>query len=84
MDWQYERVEPTRKKKKYNVYLIRHVFDYMDDPNCEIWHKDFAGSTFATSAKQAENNVRYRNGDKSAYYADEYCEMWYEAEEIEE
>lgn len=68
--------------KKYEVYLIRHVFDYAHDPDCEVWHKDFAGETMAISPEQACNNIRHRNGNEPSYYMDEYCEMWYEAEEV--
>ena len=72
----------SRAKKKYEVYLITHVFDCENDPNCEIWHRDFAGETYAVSPEQAANQVRYRNGEKSGCYQDKYCEQWYEAKEV--
>ena len=81
IDWNYKRI---KEKKLYNVFLICHVFDYMDMQECEIWHKDFAGQTYAVSKEQAVNNIRFRReGEHSNYFGDEHCEMWYDAEEVE-
>ena len=79
MTWNYQR---PKEKHKYRVYLCAHIYDCAGDINCEINHREFVGETWAVSAAQAETNVRYRNGDKFNFDADEHGEYWYEAEEV--
>lgn len=51
-------------KRLFHVYLRQRVDDYTGDPEMAIRYEDFVGSTWAVSAAQAANNVRFRNGDK--------------------
>ena len=51
-------------KQQYNVYLRQTVEDCTNNPSMAIRYEDFVGRTWAVSAAQAANNVRFRNGDK--------------------
>lgn len=51
-------------KRLFNVYLRSRIDDYTGDPSMALHYEDFVGSTWAASAAQAVNNVRFRNGDK--------------------
>lgn len=68
-----------KERRKYNVYIRQIIYDYTDDPRMFINREKFAGSTMAVSTKQAETNVRFRNGDKvNAEYMDSQ-EIYYHA-----
>lgn len=66
-------------KKQYNVYIRQYVEDYTDDPALAINYEEFVGVTWAVSAAQAANNVRFRNGDKYNHEYTDHGQIYYYA-----
>ena len=68
-----------KPKTEWDVYVeLTRCFD------CNITvERFFQGKTFAVSAQQAANNVRFRvEGKTSGFYADERGDDWRQAEYI--
>lgn len=68
-----------KAKRKYNVYIRQQVRDYTGDPNLAINYEDFVGASWAVSAAQAANNVRFRRGETFNYLSTDYGEAYYHA-----
>lgn len=66
-------------KRRFNVYLRQMIRDYTGDPDLAIHYEDFVGGTWAVSAAQAVNNVRFRRGDKYSFIVTDYGEAEYYA-----
>lgn len=67
------------RKRKYNVYIRQVVNDYTGDPDLAIKYECFVGATWAVSAAQAANNVRFRRGEKFDHVATRTGEAYYHA-----
>ena len=66
-----------RPKRKYNVYLRTRMYGPFGEAIADF--EDFVGSTIATSATKAVNNVRFRRGERSNSMYDDGYEVWYRA-----
>ena len=66
-------------RRQYNVYIRQRVDDYTEDPEMALHYEDFVGKTWAVSAAQAANNVRFRNGDKYNCMLLDSGAIWYYA-----
>lgn len=72
-----------KQKKKFDVYYVGSGYGcYAED-----YSKEYVGSTWAVSSKQACNNLAYRTGRHPEFVEDWYGEGWisfdYEAVEVE-
>lgn len=74
----------AKQKRNYNVYIRQVVDDYTGDPDLAIKYEDFIGTSWAVSAAQAANNVRFRRGERFNFAVTEHSKAYYYAIPVDE